>query len=171
MRYFIVFLFLVTSVFNAEAQLRHIKGINGTGLNWGLTRYGKVIELEYVHFFTNKLYLSSRATYEYGRYSPALIRFSSIGLINTVYYTIVSAREKFYLSTGGGLSLFFDKARESEVPLSDAIPFGIHASIQGEYYVANQLSFYLDYTQHYLFIEPKWGAGRWTISLGFRVYF
>ena len=171
MKKIVLLIFLCSFTISCRAQLGPAKGVKGIGVNGGISRYGYVMGVEYVQYFSNRFYLSLRPTLELGQYLPTSTKYRSIGMVSTVYFSLWSVKEKFYFSLGSGLSLFADRATASEVPVSDAIKVGVNGAVEAQYYVTGALALFATFNQNYLFTNPEWGKVRWMSNLGLRYHF
>lgn len=156
------------------AQLRHVKGLNGTGMDMGVSQFGLVVGINYERFLSNKLYFQGNLFFETIKITPERIGVQSLGFEPGVNYTFFQ-KGNFYGNIFGGFSaILFEKADTHETAfLSEINQFRLGAFIgpQIEYYINSQFTLIGNFTEKIYFYHNEYGRRRWFATIGVRYNF
>lgn len=156
------------------AQLRHVKGLNGVGVDAGISRYGLVLGANYEKFLSNKLYFQGNMFFETVTLTSQRIGVQCLGIEPGINYTFFKTGDLYCNAFGGCSVIIYEKATgNAEAVFSEINKFRIGAFIgpELEYYISSQLTLIGNFTEKIYFYNNNYGRQRWSLTIGARYNF
>jgi hypothetical protein len=165
-------------VAEADAQIRHVKGIQSVELGAGVSGWGNHYYGSYVRYSSNKSYWKYSAYYETGELHGQ--GYNSMGLDGAIAYTLFNWREAVYINALGGITcsldwlnpslLTYDEVGNTSRKDYSTLKVGAFGGIETEVFLSDKFVITLGWNER-LLLKEAFGRNRWYGSGGIRYNF
>lgn len=153
---------------SAQAQFRHIKGVNSIEVGSGTSKFGLIYHGSFVKYFSSKMYGKATGFYELGK--DAGISFTSMGLDVAAAYTFLKVGEGVYINGLGGLTFALDNITEGarSYDISSTLKYGGLVGAEIELFLSDKIVLVLGADQR-IVVGQQFGNYRAYYRGGIRI--
>lgn len=150
-------------------KLRHIKGVQGTDVSFGITKFGNYAQASYVKFLKDKFLIRPSFSYEMGKIGQT--KYQEFSLFIEVNRDIFSFKELFFVSTGLAPAVQLQNTSNDIVRIDKTYyPLGIMMNVNVELFIFNKATVFGTISEIYS-PKDKFGPFRYLAGGGVKIYF
>lgn len=175
MKNIVLFLFFLTAYpllaqdESVKLKLRHIKGIRGVDVEYGISKFGNYYGVGYVHFFNDVFFINPSLKYETSRIG--LTDVWQYSLFLSFQRSIYKVEDVLFINAGFAPCAQVQTSKNEVLEKEDlSFPFGAALNFNIELYVLNRLALRADFSEIYSY-NDKFGSFRYLAGGGLRFYF
>lgn len=150
-------------------KLRHIKGVQGSDISIGITKFGNYGQVSYVKFLKDKFLIRPSFSYETGKIGQT--KYQEFSLFIEANRDIFAFKEFFFVSAGLAPAIQMQNTSNDIVKVDKVYyPLGVMMNVNMELFIFNKVTLFGTVSEIYS-PKDKFGSLRYLAGGGMRIYF